>query len=150
MDRDIKASIEDIQKGTLYSDVVKDLAIAPELHANHCVEIRDLLNQFQLSGCNFDLYGAVYESFADPEAKKDFGQYYTSRHITSLLSEIILRDEKLPKASLRVCDPACGTGGFLTEAYRVLLRNYTASGSLQGGVLNKLHDETFYGYDLNP
>jgi type I restriction-modification system DNA methylase subunit len=148
IDRDIKASIEDIQRSNFYSDVVKELSIAPELRANHCAEIRGLLNQFQFSGCNFDLYGAVYESFADPKTKKEFGQYYTSRHITSMLSEILLREERTPRTSLKICDPACGTGGFLTEAYRVLLRNYTASGSLQQSILRRLHEETFYGYDI--
>jgi type I restriction-modification system DNA methylase subunit len=148
LDRDIRASIEDIRRSNLYSDVVNELSIAPELQSIHCSEIRKCLSDFQFSGCNFDLYGAVYESFADPKTKREFGQYYTSRHITSVLSEIMLRDERLPRASLKICDPACGTGGFLTEAYRVLLRNYTASGALQGQTLNKLRRETFYGYDI--
>lgn len=148
LDRDIKASIEDIRKSNLYSDVVNELSIAPELRAEHCKEIRKNLSEFQFSGCNFDLYGAVYESFADPKTKKEFGQYYTSRHITSVLSEIIIRDERIPKPNLKICDPACGTGGFLTEPYRILLRNYTASGSIQEKVLRKLRQETFYGFDI--
>ncbi len=45
-------------------------------------------------------------------------------------------------------DIACGTGGFLTEAYRILLRNYTAGGYLTDAVNNKLKSETFFGFDI--
>ena len=31
-----------------------------------------------LHGCGFDLFGAVYEMFASPKEKKDFGQYLYS------------------------------------------------------------------------
>ena len=150
MDRDIKATIEDIQRDTPYSDVARDLKMAPELKAEHCVRIHTELNGFQFSGCNFDLYGAVYESFADNKKKREFGQYYTRRHITRALSELVLRHELLPRGPhpITICDPACGTGGFLTEAYRIMLRNYKASGALQPRVLRRLHKETFYGYDI--
>lgn len=148
IDRDIKTTIEDIRKSTVWSDVIREVSIASELRAEHCQEIRGILNWFQFSGCNFDLYGAVYESFADTKTKKEFGQYYTNRHITSVLSEILLRDELSPKQSLKMCDPTCGTGGFLTEAYRVVLRNYTANGALQPKILRALREDTFYGYDI--
>lgn len=147
-DRDIKATIEDIKRSSVWADVICEVSIAPELRAEHCQDIRGILNWFQFSGCNFDLYGAVYESFADTKTKKEFGQYYTSRHIASVLSELLLREELVPKQSLKICDPACGTGGFLTEAYRVLLRNYTANGALQPKVLRSLREDTFYGYDI--
>jgi type I restriction-modification system DNA methylase subunit len=149
MDRDICVTIKDIKKCDDYRDVANELEIVSELGAEHCRNIREELNRFQFSGCNFDLYGAVYESFADTKMKRDFGQYYTSRHITAALSELLLRGEmRLPNYDLTVCDPACGTGGFLTEAYRVLLRNCTAKGSLTDHTLKKLKEETFYGYDI--
>lgn len=147
IDRDIRATIEDIQAGTAYSGVAAQLGIDPALTAAHCKEIRDHLNQFQFSGCNFDLYGTVYESFADKNTKKEFGEYYTRRHITRALSEILLRNELIPR-NLIICDPACGTGGFLTEAYRILLRNYTASGNFTEVVNNNLKSNTFWGYDI--
>ena len=95
------------------------------------------------------MYGSVYESFADKNVKKDFGEYYTRRHITRMLSEILLKDEIVPR-EIVLCDPACGTGGFLTEAYRILLRNYTASGNLTPAVNENLKTETFFGFDIKP
>jgi type I restriction-modification system DNA methylase subunit len=35
-----------------------------------------------LYGCGFDLFGAVYEMFANNKEKKDFGEYFTRRHYT--------------------------------------------------------------------
>ncbi len=149
MDRDIRATIEDIRRGTLYADVAKELAIAPDLGAEHCLNIHEALTSFQFSGCNFDLYGAVYESFADNKMKREFGQYYTRRHIASALSELVLKGEIFPRTQgPKICDPACGTGGFLTEAYRIMLRNYKASGALQARLLRRLRENTFYGFDI--
>ena len=147
LERDIKATIEDIQSNAAYKEVAMQLGIDPALHSAHCLEIKQQIGRFQYSGCNFDLYGAVYESFADKNIKKEFGEYYTRRHITKMLSELLLKDELVPR-KLKICDPACGTGGFLTEAYRILLRNYTGGGYFTTQVNNELKRETFFGFDI--
>lgn len=147
IDRDIKATIEDIQSSKKYAGVVAHLKIDNHLTASHCEEIRNLFGKFQFSGCNFDLYGTVYESFADKNTKEEFGEYYTRRHIARMLSELVLRNEIIPRP-LELCDPACGTGGFLTESFRILLRNYTASGNFTTKVNESLKKEIFYGYDI--
>ncbi|MCG3166643.1 MAG: hypothetical protein POELPBGB_02423 [Bacteroidia bacterium] len=147
IERDIKATIEDIQRKSVYSDVAMQLGIDPALTSTHCAEIKRHLEKFQYSGCNFDLYGAVYESFADKNMKKEFGEYYTRRHIAKTLSELLMRGELAPR-KLQVCDPACGTGGFLTEAYRILLRNYTGGGYFTTDVNDELKSKTFFGFDI--
>jgi len=145
--RDIKATIEDTQKNSRYKEVALHLGIDAALTASHCLLIKNQLEKFQYSGCNFDLYGSVYESFADKNIKKEFGEYYTRRHITKMLSEILLKNELIPR-KLKLGDPACGTGGFLTEAYRILLRNYTAHGHFTDEVNTELKKNTFFGYDI--
>lgn len=147
LERDIKATIEDIQKHSAYAEVASQLQIDNALDNEHCLEIKLELGKFQYSGCNFDLYGSVYESFADKKMKREFGEYYTRRHISKMLSELLLKDEKIPR-DLEICDPACGTGGFLTEAYRILLRNYTAGGYFTSAVNNNLKRNTFFGFDI--
>lgn len=147
LERDIKATIEDIQNSSTYSEVASQLSLDDALDSEHCLEIKLELGKFQYSGCNFDLYGSVYESFADKKMKKEFGEYYTRRHISKMLSELLLKDEKIPR-ELKICDPACGTGGFLTEAYRILLRNYTAGGYFTNAVNNDLKRNTFFGFDI--
>lgn len=147
VERDIKATIEDIQSNAAYAEVASQLEVDKALNNEHCLEIMLELGKFQYSGCNFDLYGSVYESFADKKMKKEFGEYYTRRHISRMLSELLLKDEKIPR-ELKICDPACGTGGFLTEAYRILLRNYTAGGYFTTAVNNDLKRNTFFGFDI--
>lgn len=62
-----------------------------------------------------DLKGAIYESILEKngqDKKSGAGQYFTPR---SLISAMV--DVTRPKISETVCDPACGTGGFLLAAY---------------------------------
>lgn len=49
--------------------------------------------------------------------------------------------------NLKICDPACGSGGFLTEAYRALLNNYTIQSKLNDDVRKSLRESTFWGFD---
>ncbi|HVI69386.1 MAG TPA: N-6 DNA methylase [Magnetospirillaceae bacterium] len=42
------------------------------------------------------------------------------------------------------------TGGFLTEAFKVLSKNYASSGMLNDETANKLKIDVFYGYDNQP
>ena len=77
---------------------------------------------------------------------KEFGEFYTRRHITGIAARFLLRNEVTGR-SLKICDPACGSGGFLTEAYRALLNNYTIQGKLNDGVNRSLRENTFWGFD---
>lgn len=49
------------------------------------------------------------------------GQFRTPRHIIRLMVELMQ-----PQPTDRICDPSCGTAGFLVEAYDYLLREYTS------------------------
>ena len=49
------------------------------------------------------------------------GQFRTPRHIIRMMVELMQ-----PKPTDRICDPSCGTAGFLVEAYDYLLRQHTS------------------------
>lgn len=49
------------------------------------------------------------------------GQFRTPRHIIRLMVELMQ-----PQPTDRICDPACGTAGFLIETYEYLLRQHTS------------------------
>ncbi|MBR5676934.1 MAG: N-6 DNA methylase [Paludibacteraceae bacterium] len=62
-----------------------------------------------------DVKGAIYESILEKngqDKKSGAGQYFTPR---SLIKAMV--DVTDPQIGETVCDPACGTGGFLLEAY---------------------------------
>ena len=69
------------------------------------------------------LFGEIYEQILkDLQSSGNAGEYYTPRAVTKFMVEII--DPKLGEI---VLDPACGTGGFLTNAIEHLNKNYVKS-----------------------
>ncbi len=117
-------------------------------------EVRDIYNTINsmkpLHGCGFDLFGAVYEKFASSKEKKDFGEYFTRRHYTHILSKLLLRNETHfnKDRKFTVLDPACGTGGFLTEAFKVLRSAYQKTLTLTKDARTFLEKNCFYGIDV--
>ena len=63
---------------------------------------------------NPDILGDAYEyliaQFADDAGKKG-GEFYTPKEVVTLLVEILDPHEKM-----RICDPACGSGGMLVQS----------------------------------
>ncbi len=80
--------------------------------------LRDVLNK--LNGIHFNsteelhVLGRTYEIMLKEmrDAAGDAGEFYTPRPVVRLMVDLI--DPKLGEV---VLDPACGTGGFLVEAY---------------------------------
>lgn len=70
------------------------------------------------------------------------GQFRTPRHIIRLMIEMLD-----PQPTETICDPACGTGGFLATALDFMLRQYS---SLEGQYEVEVDDktETIYTGDL--
>lgn len=130
-----------------YSDFKKIVKFSSKLRNDDFEKIYEELNNYELHGADFDLFGVVYETFADSGEKKKFGEYYTRRHITKSISRILLLNEINYRNELRICDPCCGTGGFLTEAFKVLKSNWEREGNLSRANLNHLKSDVFYGFD---
>lgn len=147
---EICSSIKDLTALEKYSDFKEALHINQSLTAKQCQKIREKLSEYEFHGCGFDVYGAIYEAYADKKTKKEFGQYYTRRHITNAISKILLRYENKPKDELRICDPAYGTGGFLTESYKILEENYLKSHTYTKKVEQNLKNKIIEGYDIKP
>ena len=123
----------------------------PKVNNDEVKQIYELIDSMKpLHGCGFDLFGAVYEMFASPKEKKEFGQYYTRRHYTHVLAKILLRNEQYFDESkkFKILDFACGTGGFLTEAFSVLHKAYANTKTLTPEAEKFLEDECFYGIDV--
>ena len=62
-----------------------------------------------------DVKGAIYEGILEKngqDKKSGAGQYFTPRPLIQAMVDCIK-----PKIGETVCDPACGTGGFLLAAY---------------------------------
>lgn len=76
-----------------------------------------------------DVKGDMYEYLLNRIAVSGTnGQFRTPRHIIKAMVEIAK-----PKPSDLILDPACGTAGFLIEAYKEILRNNTSEDELSSG-----------------
>lgn len=76
----------------------------------------------------------------------DAGQFRTPRHIIDFMVEIIQ-----PKKDESICDPACGTAGFLISAYKHILKENTkkSKGDLLTPDDRKKLINNFVGYDIS-
>ena len=90
-----------------------------------------------------DVKGAIYESILEKngqDKKSGAGQYFTPR---SLIQAMV--DVTRPKIGETVCDPACGTGGFLLAAY-----DYMKTQSQDKGKQDFLRNKALSGVDNTP
>ena len=77
---------------------------------------QDAGQQFQ------DTQGDVYEYLINEIGSSGKnGQFRTPRHLIQFMCELID-----PDWTDKICDPACGTGGFLVGAYQHILTKYTS------------------------
>jgi type I restriction enzyme M protein len=84
--------------------------------------IADLIDKENWSALSSDVKGDAYEGLLEKNAqdtKSGAGQYFTPR---PLIQAIV--DAMRPEPDKTICDPACGTGGFLLEAHKFVSHNY--------------------------
>ena len=100
-----------------------------------------------------DLKGDMYEYLLSKlSASGTNGQFRTPRHIIDLMVSLVD-----PQPGQRICDPACGTAGFLISAFTYILRQHTKPadskrGLVDGGLLKPaqwkfLEEHAFTGFD---
>ena len=97
---------------------------------------------------NGDTKGDLYEYLLSKLTTAGInGQFRTPRHIIRAMVELLD-----PTATDRICDPACGTAGFLSVAYEFMLQKYSsAAGTHQETWINEKGEtetQTLYSGDL--
>jgi type I restriction-modification system DNA methylase subunit len=112
---------------------------------------------FDFSIIQIELLSEIYENFlfkTDPELKKKTGTYYTPPSLV----EFIL-NEKLPintgqqNYNVRILDPSCGSGIFLVESFKRLVRRYENKHNeklTDFDKLQKLLTDNIFGIELHP
>lgn len=103
--------------------------------------IVDLIDKEQWSSLATDVKGDAYEGLLQKNAedvKGGAGQYFTPRPLIAAMVACIA-----PKPGEAICDPACGTGGFLLAAHDHLMRL-----KLDRAEKKQLKSGTFFGIEL--
>jgi type I restriction enzyme M protein len=81
----------------------------------------DLIDQEQWMSLDTDVKGDAYEGLLQKNAedlKSGAGQYFTPRPLVRAIVDVMQ-----PQPGTDICDPACGTGGFLLAANDYIVRN---------------------------
>jgi type I restriction enzyme M protein len=116
--------------------------------------VMQVIAQMDLAPQNgHDLKGDMYEYLLSKLSQSGTnGQFRTPRHIIDLIVALVN-----PEPHMRICDPACGTAGFLISAYNHILRRYTKPADLTRGIVDGtllrpkqwefLEQQAFTGFD---
>ena len=99
-------------------------------------------SEYEFSVMPADILGSVYERFLGktirltrahytkveekPEVRKAGGVYYTLKYVVDYIVEdtfgkLVKGKKPGDVAKIKICDPACGSGSFLMDAYQYLL-----------------------------
>ena len=103
----------------------------------------------QLDGIDMadsDTKGDLYEYMLGKIATAgQNGQFRTPRHIIKLMV-----DMTAPTPNDVICDPACGTAGFLVAASEYLVKHHGDRIYKNARALRRFNEGTFHGYDFDP
>ena len=103
----------------------------------------ELLDREEWMTLDADVKGDAYEGLLEKNAqdtKSGAGQYFTPRSLIQAIVEVVA-----PQPEETVCDPACGTGGFLLAAH-----DFIARGKLDRDQKKHLKKEALHGWEIVP
>lgn len=146
----------------LYSEAIVKLNINPnipqlfrDIFKNAYLPYRDpetlklflkTINEFKYD--HSEMLGDAFEYLLSVLGSQgDAGQFRTPRHIIDFIVQILE-----PKKGESICDPACGTAGFLISSYNYIVEQNTrkSKGDLLTPDDRKKMIENFVGYDISP
>jgi len=112
---------------------------------------------FDFSIIQVEVLSEVYENFLnefDSEEKKRSGAYYTPPSLVELiLNQVLPISDKEKEYRLKILDPACGSGIFLVEAYKRLVKRWKNSHPEKEFNFKELSDilqQSVFGVEINP
>lgn len=79
------------------------------------IEIVRLLERYNLSDTSEDIKGIAFERFLGRTFRGEIGQFFTPRPIVEFMVRMLD-----PKEGEVICDPASGSGGFLTRFFEIV------------------------------
>lgn len=85
---------------------------AIKIRQNSFEQILEKLQAYNLSDTQDDVKGIAFEQFLGTTFRGELGQFFTPRTIVDFMTHVLD-----PKEGEIICDPACGSGGFLIKAF---------------------------------
>ena len=146
---------------TLFSEHMKD-AIFMIPKPSLLQEAVSIIDELNITAQNRDIQGDIYEYLlSELKTAGKNGQFRTPRHIIRMMVALVN-----PDIGQKICDPACGTAGFLINSYEYILTRYTSSDMIKydeegephnivgDKIVEKKHwdilwKNTFFGYEFD-
>lgn len=111
-------------------------------------KIITMIDTEEWSSLGVDVKAMAFEGLlekAASEGKKGAGQYFTPRVLIQSIVRL-MQPDPLKNPDFKLCDPACGTGGFLVASYEWLIEK--TKGALPIDIVKRVKESTYYGQDL--
>ena len=106
-------------EGSLFAEFMKDAQLMVQ-KPSLLVKAVEMVNDLPLD--KTDTKGDLYEYLLSKLTTAGInGQFRTPRHIIRAMIDMMD-----PQATDRICDPACGTAGFLSTTYEFMLEKYSS------------------------
>lgn len=102
----------DQTKNAFKDDEIFDTNDTIKIRENSFLEIVKELEKYNLSDTSDDIKGIAFEEFLGKTFRGELGQFFTPRTIVNYIVDILD-----PQEGETICDPCCGSGGFLIKAF---------------------------------
>ncbi|MBI3193516.1 MAG: N-6 DNA methylase [Ignavibacteriae bacterium] len=119
------------------------------------------IQTYSLLDTDIDVKGKAYEELVGANLRGDRGEFFTPRNVMKMAVNMVA-----PKPHEKVCDPACGTGGFLVTAMNNVIEELEkgiesdfekpkfAWGDNEKQIVRRrikeIAESNFFGFDINP
>ncbi len=118
LDQDYMQFLFDETKRAFENDGLFESKDQIRIKKNSFELIVEELEAFNLSDTSDDVKGIAFEQFLGKTFRGELGQFFTPRTIVDFMVEILD-----PQEGERICDPCCGSGGFLITAFEYVRNN---------------------------
>jgi type I restriction enzyme M protein len=155
----ILSMIDSITRRTSYGEVLQEKIKLKNPKTFHSI-IKDI-SAVSFYDCSLDSKGAAFEYFVRATLKgKKLGQYFTPRELVQAMAVLVgkkkIINSVISGTSIKVLDPACGTGGFLVYLLQdsicqlqLKLKNREITKATFDSAVKKLKENAFFGSDAN-
>ena len=116
------------------------------IRENSFRDILGALSKLNLASASDDVRGIAFEQFLGKTFRGELGQFFTPRKIVEFMVKVLD-----PQENELICDPCCGSGGFLINAFehvRDAIQN-DDKGNKEARI-RKLATKCVFGVDANP
>lgn len=134
-------------KDSAYSKYMRDaiFKLPTPLLLSKVISALDVIYQLMNENQSADVRGDTYEYLLSKISQSGLnGQFRTPRHIIKMMVELMA-----PKADEVICDPACGTSGFLVAAGEYLKENHKEEIFFNKQKKDHYMNHMFHGFDMD-